>query len=152
MRQQLHIGRPLAKQVWANIVRRKVENQARCLDLTNRKGSERLYSYSRRVRSGDPENLEGQAAAEYFRRLIGTSFTRKQESWTNSALDYGYAVLRGGIARGLVAHGFHPGIGIFHDSEQNAFNLADDVIEPFRPIVDLFVAVKSPDEDRELTP
>lgn len=140
MRKQLNIARPLAKQVWASVVRRKIENQAACLKLCGKKGMDRLESYARRVRSGDGDNLEGQAAAFYFAQLFGQSFHRAEEIWTNAALDYGYAVLRGAIARGLVAHGLHPTVGLFHDSEQNAFNLADDLIEPFRPIVDLHVA------------
>lgn len=139
MRRQLDISRPLTKQAWAAIVRCKIENQAACLRLSERKGSDRLASYARRVRSGDPDNLEGQAAAYYFPQLFGRGFSRAQECWKNAALDYGYAVLRGTIARGLVAHGLHPTIGLFHDSEQNAFNLADDLIEPFRPLVDLHV-------------
>ena len=105
-----------------------------------RDGSDRLDSYTRRVRSGDVGNLEGQAAAFHFVQLFGKGFHREQARFANAALDYGYAVLRGTIARGLVAHGLMPSIGLFHASEQNAFNLADDVIEPFRPIVDLFVA------------
>ncbi|SHF32019.1 CRISP-associated protein Cas1 [Thermomonas hydrothermalis] len=140
MRLQLGISRPVAKQAWAGIVRRKIENQAICLTLCGRQGAERLHSYARRVRSGDPENMEAQAAAFYFAQLFGPSFNRSYPCWGNAALDYGYAVLRGAIARGLVAHGLHPTIGLFHDSEQNAFNLADDLIEPFRPIVDLHVA------------
>jgi CRISPR-associated protein Cas1 len=94
---------------------------------------------SANVRSGDPENLEGQAAAFYFPHLFGNGFFRGEEGWINAALNYGYAILRGAIARGLVAHGLHPVQGIFHASEQNAFNLADDLIEPFRPLVDLWV-------------
>ncbi len=143
MRLQLDIARPLAKQVWAGIVRRKIENQAVCLRLAGKDGVDRLESYARRVRSGDADNLEGQAAAFYFVQLFGQGFNRAQDRWANAALDYGYAVLRGAIARGLVAHGLHPTIGLFHDSEQNAFNLADDLIEPFRPLVDLHV-VKHP--------
>lgn len=140
MRLQLNIARPTAKQAWASIVRRKIENQAICLKLCGAKGADRLDSYARRVRSGDPDNLEAQAAAYYFAQLYGQDFHRAAERWTNAALDYGYAVLRGAIARGLVAHGLHPTVGLFHDSEQNAFNLADDLIEPFRPLVDLYVA------------
>lgn len=152
LRLQLDIARPLAKQAWANIVRRKIENQARCLQLSGRKDNDRLESYARRVRSGDVDNLEGQAAAFYFTRLFGPGFHRAQERWDNAALDYGYAVLRGAIARGLVAHGLHPTLGIFHDSEQNAFNLADDLIEPFRPVVDLHVASRPSCTEAELTP
>lgn len=139
MRRQLDVARPLAKQAWANVVRRKIENQAASLRLAGRDGVDRMESYARRVRSGDTDNLEGQAAAFYFVQMFGPGFHRAQERWANAALDYGYAVLRGAIARGLVAHGLHPTLGIFHDSEQNAFNLADDLIEPFRPLVDLHV-------------
>lgn len=151
MRKQLAIARPLAKQAWAAIVRRKIENQAACLRLCHKNGVERLESYIRRVRSGDPDNLEGQAAAFYFTQLFGAGFYRADERWTNAALDYGYAVLRGAIARGLVAHGFHPTLGLFHASEQNAFNLADDLIEPFRPLVDLYVAKKPSAIEVDLT-
>lgn len=140
MRLQLDLPRPVAKQTWATIVRQKIANQAACLHLTVREGADRLDSYARRVRSGDVGNLEGQADAFYFVQLFGKGFHRKQVRFANAALDYGYAVLRGTIARGLVAHGLMPSIGLFHASEQNAFNLADDVIEPFRPVVDLFVA------------
>lgn len=152
MRLQLNIARPAAKQAWAGIVRRKIENQAACLKLCGNKGADRLESYARRVRSGDPENLEALAAAFYFAQLYGQDFHRAEERWTNAALDYGYAVLRGAIARGLVAHGLHPTVGLFHDSEQNAFNLADDLIEPFRPLVDLHVATHAASTDGELIP
>ncbi|MBI5918534.1 MAG: type II CRISPR-associated endonuclease Cas1 [Nitrosomonadales bacterium] len=152
LRLQLDLPRPVAKQSWATFVRRKIANQAACLSLTGREGADRLESYARRVRSGDVGNLEGQAAAFYFTRLFGRDFHREQARYTNAALDYGYAVLRGTIARGLVAHGLMPSIGLFHASEQNAFNLADDVIEPFRPLVDLFVyRMAIPDAD-ELRP
>lgn len=152
LRLQLDIARPLAKQAWANIVRRKIENQAACLRLAGREGVDRMESYARRVRSGDVENIEGQAAAFYFVRLFGPGFQRAAVRWVNSALDYGYAVLRGAIARGLVAHGLHPTLGLFHDSEQNAFNLADDLIEPFRPLVDLHVFKHPPSTEGDLSP
>jgi CRISPR-associated protein Cas1 len=152
MRRQLDVARPLAKQAWANIVRRKIENQTACLRLAGRKGIDRMESYARRVRSGDADNLEGQAAAFYFVQLLGYGFHRTEERWANAALDYGYAVLRGAIARGLVAHGMHPTLGIFHDSEQNAFNLADDLIEPFRPLVDLHVAKNPAFTEGDLSP
>lgn len=134
LRLQLDMPRPLTKQAWAVIVRRKISNQAACLTLTGADGADRMESYARRVRSGDNERMEGQAAAFYFSKLFGNDFQRGQEQWTNAALNYGYAILRGTIARGLVAHGLLPSIGLFHASEQNAFNLADDLIEPFRPL------------------
>lgn len=152
LRRQLDIGKPLAKQAWASVIRRKIENQANCLKLSGVEGMDRLTSYAHRVRSGDPDNLEGQAAAFYFARLFGSGFSRQNEGWCNAALNYGYAILRGSIARGLVAHGLHPPIGLFHASEQNAFNLADDLIEPFRPIVDLHVFKQASHDKTELTP
>ena len=152
LRLQLDIPRPLQKQTWAAIVRCKIANQAACLSLAGVEGADRLESYARRVRSGDSEKMEGQAAAFYFAKLFGKDFQRGQERWANAALDYGYAVLRGTIARGLVAHGLLPSIGLFHASEQNAFNLADDLIEPFRPLVDLFVTKHLAADDAELQP
>jgi CRISPR-associated protein Cas1 len=125
--------------LWQSIVKAKIHNQG--LLLQDLHGDDAgLARIAARVKSGDPDNLEGQAAAFYFPQLFGTGFQRTAEQWANSALDYGYAVLRGAITRGLVAHGLHPTIGLFHANEQNAFNLADDLIEPFRPIVDLHVA------------
>jgi CRISP-associated protein Cas1 len=152
MRKQMDIPRPLAKQAWANIVRRKIENQTAVLRFCAKNGVDRMDSYARRVRSGDQESLEGQAAAFYFIQLFGLGFYRAEERWVNAALDYGYAVLRGAIARGLVAHGMHPPIGLFHASEQNAFNLADDLIEPFRPLVDLHVVKHPAMVEGDLTP
>ena len=152
MRLQLDLPRPVAKQTWAAIVRKKIANQSACLRMAGREGADRLDSYARRVRSGDAGNLEGQAAYFYFVQLFGKDFRRDQARFANAALDYGYAVLRGTIARGLVAHGLLPSIGLFHASEQNAFNLADDVIEPFRPLVDLFVHEMTPQPDDELHP
>lgn len=139
LRLQLGLGRPAAKRAWQTIIQAKIQNQADCLALTDKPGVEKLESLARRVRSGDPDNLESQASALYFRALFGNDFHRGQPRWVNAALDYGYAVFRAAIARGLVAHGFLPALGLFHASEQNAFNLADDLIEPYRPLVDLHV-------------
>ena len=140
LRLQLYIERPRAKRAWAEIVKVKIANQAAALSMADKDGVDRLESYARRVRSGDAGRMEAQAAAFYFPQLFGRSFDRSQDTWINAALDYGYAVLRGAVARGLVAHGLLPSVGLFHASEQNAFNLADDLIEPFRPLVDLHVA------------
>lgn len=152
MRLQLNLDKPQAKRAWAEIVKSKISNQAICLKLAypspqpspngrgrNRMDFERLESYACRVRSGDVENMEAQASSYYFPQLFGKGFHRSQDCWVNAALDYGYAIIRGAITRGLVAHGFQPNIGLFHRSEQNAFNLADDLIEPYRALVDLHV-------------
>ncbi len=144
LRLQLGIDKPSAKRAWAEIVKVKIANQGICLRLSGKAESDRLDSYARRVRSGDTENLEAQASAYYFPQLFGRGFDRSQESWINAALDYGYSVMRGAIARALVAHGLMPSVGLFHRSEQNAFNLADDLIEPFRPLVDLHVCKSIP--------
>jgi CRISP-associated protein Cas1 len=152
LRFQLDLPRPLAKQTWAAIVRKKVANQAACLKLARVEGAERLEEYAQQVRSGDSGHVESQAAAFYFAKLFGGEFHRGQERWINAALNYGYAVLRGTIARGLVAHGLLPALGLFHASEQNAFNLADDLIEPFRPLVDLHVYKRRSPGNAELQP
>ena len=153
MRRQMALDKPTGKRAWARMVQAKIQNQAFCLKTLNAGSHERLSSYARQVRSGDTGNMEAQASAYYFPQLFGRNFNRKQENWVNAALDYGYAVMRGVIARGLVAHGFHPSIGLFHASEQNAFNLADDLIEPYRAIVDLHVATRlKPDQQADLLP
>ncbi|MFV0680957.1 type II CRISPR-associated endonuclease Cas1 [Ottowia sp.] len=152
-RLQLDLDKPTTKRAWARIVQAKIQNQARCMELLAAQGADRLASYARRVRSGDTGNMEAQASAFYFPQVFGRSFHRSQTSWTNAALDYGYAVLRGACARALVAHGLLPSLGLFHSSEQNAFNLADDLIEPYRPIVDLHVAQhRTSDDQGELLP
>lgn len=155
MRLQLDIDKPQAKRAWAEIVKVKIANQARCLRLTKCGDAERLESYANRVRSGDTDNMEAQASSYYFPQLFGKGFHRAKDCWVNAALDYGYAILRGAIARALVAHGLQPNIGLFHRSEQNAFNLADDVIEPYRALVDLHVFKHSNPHapaEAELTP
>ena len=151
-RLQLGIDKPTAKRAWATIVQSKIDNQARCMQLLAVVGADRLASYARRVRSGDTGNMEAQASAYYFPQLFGRSFHRSQEGWVNAALDYGYAVMRGACARALVAHGMLPSVGLFHSSEQNAFNLADDLIEAFRPVVDLHVRKSAAIAGSELSP
>ncbi|WP_332814203.1 type II CRISPR-associated endonuclease Cas1 [Ramlibacter sp.] len=153
LRLQLEIDKPTSKRAWAAIVQAKILNQAFCMKTLGAGDADRLTSYARRVRSGDNGNMEAQASAYYFPQIMGRSFSRSKEGWTNAALDYGYAVMRGACARALVAHGLLPTIGIFHSSEQNAFNLADDLIEPYRALVDLHVATHlKTDTTLELSP
>jgi len=151
-RQQQRLSRPRIKQLWAAIIRRKLENQAECLRRAQCSGAERLDSLARRVRSGDPDNLESQGAVVHFRNLFGADFTRNTELWVNSALNYGYAILRGAVGRTMVGLGLHPSIGLFHDSERNPFNLVDDFIEPLRPIVDFHVVSQPARGDDSLLP
>lgn len=91
--------------------------------------------------------MEAVAASKYFRLLFGKNFTRACECGTNAALNYGYAILRGTIEKYLMAYGYEPSLGLFHKSSLNSFNLADDLIEPYRPIVDLFAAEFIDDEE-----
>ena len=153
LRLQLDLDKPTGKRAWTAIVQAKINNQALCMKMLNAGDHEKLESFSRRVRSGDTGNMEAQASAYYFPQVMGRSFSRSQDGWANAALDYGYAVMRGACARALVAHGLLPTLGLFHSSEQNAFNLADDLIEPFRPIVDLHVATnRKTDNAADLSP
>ena len=149
---QISMTRPAQKRIWQAVVTAKIANQARCLTLLERRGGEELRYLSTQVRSGDPENLEAVAAAQYFPALFGGGFTRGEECRANAALNYGYAILRGAVARNLVMRGLEPCLGIFHHSELNQFNLADDLMEPYRPLVDLYVAAQVPDDDGPLTP
>lgn len=139
-RMQLDTTAPFRKRCWQTVVVRKIRNQAQCLNILGRAKADMLESLADDVGSGDPDNLESVAARVYFDALFGSSFSRSDECVTNSALNYGYAIMRGAVARGLVAHGFLPAHGIHHRSELNQFNLADDFMEPFRPLVDLCVA------------
>jgi CRISPR-associated protein Cas1 len=137
---QINQPRPKIKRLWQQTVASKILNQARCLKICEKKEAARLEQLAQTVRSGDPENVEGTAAACYFRALFGPAFFRGEEGLVNSALNYGYAILRGAVARSLSVYGFEPALGIHHHNELNSFNLADDLMEPFRPVVDLFVA------------
>ena len=147
---QINCGKPLKKRLWQKIVIAKINNQAKCLELVEDvDGARHLYLMRKRVVSGDTGNIEAQAAAYYFKRLFGNSFVRSQENVINASLNYGYAIVRGVIARSIIYHGYEPSVGIFHRSEQNSFNLADDFIEPFRQIVDLAVYDLIEKEDKE---
>ena len=148
MQTQLSTGEVLKKRLWQSIVKAKIKNQAECLRLCgNPMAAEGLSAMSEDVRSGDAGNLEATAAARYFPALFGKGFTRVKESGINSALNYGYAILRGCMARYLTVYGFLPAFGLHHRSSVNAFNLADDMMEPFRPLIDLMAYVNFTNED-----
>lgn len=145
---QLSIKKPLKKRLWQKIIQQKIANQAECLRICNNKqGYEELQVLAKKVQSGDSTYVESQAASKYFRLLFGNQFRRRNQRASgdvdiiNSGLNYGYSIIRGAIARTLVAYGFEPCLGIFHHSETNRFNLADDLLEPFRPLVDLYTYV-----------
>lgn len=145
---QFELPRPIQKRLWKCIVQQKINNQAACLRLSGKAGFEELEKMVQAVRSGDVTNVEAQAAACYFPKLFGQGFTRNDVCLQNAALNYGYAILRGAIARNLVMHGLEP----WHHNQLNSYNLADDLIEPFRPLIDLYVASLPDTEGDELTP
>lgn len=136
---QIDMSKPLMKRIWQNIIQVKIQNQAECLRQLEKGGADLLDRMSESVTSGDTENVEARAANLYFRCLFGKTFNRKIDCIENAALNYGYAIVRGIIARTLIMYGFEPAIGIFHHNQLNNFNLADDLIECFRPVVDLYV-------------
>lgn len=141
LRRQLALSDGLRKRLWQRLVQAKVANQGHVLALLGRPGAAGLLAMAGRVQPGDPEQVEARAAREHFTRLFGRFRRRRDDpDPRNAMLNYAYALLRAGLARGLAAQGFHPAIGIWHDSVDNAFNLADDLIEPLRPIADLHVA------------
>ncbi|TXH17991.1 MAG: type II CRISPR-associated endonuclease Cas1 [Hyphomicrobiaceae bacterium] len=135
-RAQLDMSEPLKKRLWQAIIQRKIANQAEVLERTAHEEAGALREMVRWVKSGDPDNVEARAARFYWSRLF-ENFTRADDDdRRNKLLNYGYAIARSAVARALVAVGFLPAFGIGHASETNAFNLADDLVEPFRPLVD----------------
>ena len=146
---QLNLSQPAKKQMWKQIVVAKINNQAKCLTLCGMDSSvKELSSIAKHVRSGDEGNAEGHAAAKYFPALFGPGFTRRDGGDARNAwLNYGYAIVRGCVARSLAVYGFLPMFGLQHHSALNQFNLADDFIEPYRQIVDLYTATNATAED-----
>lgn len=136
MRAQWEAKRPLAKQLWKAIIVAKIRWQAAVLEANGRP-ADAFDLLARRVGSGDPENIEAQAARRYWGLLMGDDFRRdRTAAGVNGLLNYGYAVMRALCARAVVASGLHPSIGVHHANRGNPFALADDLIEPFRPLVD----------------
>lgn len=133
---QLAMPKPFQKRIWQRMVMAKIENQARVLDVLGL-GGDRLRKIARETRSGDTTGRESVAAQIYFHALLGDG-TRRNSTYT-AVPDYGYSIVRAGIGRHLVSAGWIPAIGIHHHSVLNPFNLVDDFLEPFRPLVDLLV-------------
>ena len=154
LKDQLSLSLPAKKRLWQQLVQAKIANQAACLVACGKQqAAETLQAKVQAVLSGDSSHQEGAAAALHFTALFGPDFTRAEDCVTNAALNYGYAILRGQLARLLAGHGFTPALGLNHCSELNAFNLADDLIEPYRPLVDLFVATQiDPELSSNLSP
>lgn len=136
---QLEASVPLKKQLWTQTVKAKVINQGLYLKSLN-KDVAKLRHIITTIQSGDSTNVEGRAAAIYWEALFGENFTRERYGEApNNLLNYGYAILRAIVARGLVSSGMLPTLGIFHRNQYNAYCLADDIMEPYRPFVDKIV-------------
>lgn len=130
---------PMKKQVWRQIIEQKIDNQARLLLKIGRQADD-IKTLSQNVKSGDSDNREGAAARIYWQRLFGFDFRRERDGpMPNAMLNYGYSILRAAVARALLGSGLMPSVGVFHRNRYNAFPLADDVMEPYRPYVDEIV-------------
>lgn len=155
-RQQLEASLPLKKQLWQQTIRAKIENQATALRKCIGEEMKCMRIWAADVKSGDSDNLEARAAAFYWKNLFSDidGFTREREGIPpNNLLNYGYAILRAVVARALVTSGLLPTLGIHHHNRYNAYCLADDIMEPYRPYVDelVFGIVRSGMRYEELT-
>ena len=162
LREQIGLSEPRRKRLWQNIIRVKIEHQSLILAAHGSENSKAgaLKQLAKRVKSGDPDNLEAQAARLYWPDLMGRDFRRKTDMpGLNGFLNYGYAVLRAATARAVVAAGLAPSMGLNHRSQLNGFALVDDLMEPYRPLVDscvralrLELSTDRSDAPPELTP
>ena len=144
---QISMSLPLKKRIWQTVVIAKIRNQAGLLQALGCDRAQTLRAMAARIASGDPDNIEAQAARAYWSALF-TKFTRADEGdRRNALLNYGYAVVRAALARACVASGLLPAFGVHHSSKVNAFNLVDDLIEPYRPFVDRSVQAHALETD-----
>lgn len=149
---QIAASLPTHKRLWAAVVRSKLEQQAAALEAAGAPTAP-LTALVSKVKSGDPENIEAQGAQRYWKLLFGDAFRRDQNAGgLNGLLNYGYTVLRAATARAVVAAGLHPSIGLHHSNDNNAMRLVDDVMEPFRPVIDLKVWHLRRNGEGEVTP
>lgn len=149
-RAQIEASEPLKKGLWKQVVEMKIRNQAALLNKLGKDG-DKLKPYYSNVKSGDSDNREGIAAKIYWNELFGDDFIRSREgSSPNNLLNYGYTLLRAAVARALMGSGLFPAFGIFHRHRSNAFPLADDIMEPYRPFVDEIVFELYANGEREL--
>ena len=146
-RAQVEASEPIRKQIWRSLVASKLRQQGLVLDHFS-PGPNGLAEMARRVRSGDPDNLEAQGAQRYWPALCGKDFRRERGAeGVNALLNYGYAVVRAALARAVVASGLIPSLGVFHKHRSNPFCLADDLFEPYRPFVDWRVKLLTLERD-----
>ncbi len=144
IRTQINWKDDIKKAVWTEIVTEKIRKQAEHLEALKCSESGMLYGYISDVQFADTTNREGHAAKVYFNALFGLDFTRTEENSINAALNYGYSLLLSAFNRCITSNGYMTQIGLFHDNMFNPFNLASDLMEPFRPIVDRKVKEMNP--------
>lgn len=152
---QIGASLPLKKKLWQKIIRTKIRHQAQALALVNPQSSyiTTLNSLAEQVLSGDSQNHEARAARIYWRALMGKDFVRDHDQpGINAALNYGYAIVRASVARSITGHGLIPMLGLFHSNQNNPWLLADDIMEVWRPVVDLAITQLFPLPNDELTP
>jgi CRISPR-associated protein Cas1 len=149
---QIAASQPTHKRLWAHVVRSKLEQQGAALEATGAPSAP-LTMLASKVKSGDPENLEAQGARKYWTLLFGYEFRSDQNGGgINGLLNYGYTVLRATTARAVIAAGLHPSIGLHHSNDSNAMRLVDDLMEPFRPMIDLKVWQLHRHGEKEVSP
>ena len=139
IRSQIAWGKKIKEEVWTEIVKDKIRKQRELLSNFGFAEAELLIEYEREILFNDESNREGHAAKVYFNSLFGKSFTRSLDCVTNAALNYGYSIILSAFNKEIVSNGYLTQIGLFHDNMYNPFNLASDLMEPFRPIVDAYV-------------
>jgi CRISPR-associated protein Cas1 len=153
---QINSSKPKIKQAWQQIITSKLNNQAEVLKIFDiAKAAETIFAMAKQVRSGDASFKEGIGTKIYFENLFSNFYRSSNgRDFINSALNYGYAIVRSSMARAVVSAGFNPAIGIFHSKNQNPFCLIDDLMEPFRPIIDFMVKSKLEPfkQEKDLTP
>lgn len=149
---QLSTTKRFKDRIWQKIIKQKIANQATCLKINGKPKVPELEHLSKQVIEGDRAYCESAAARLYFINLYGEGFSRRVDNVQNAAMNYGYAIIRGVIARDICSYGYEPSLGVFHSNELNAFNLADDLIEPYRPYVDLWVSKNILEDERYFLP
>ena len=136
IRKQIAWRQNTKEAVWTEIVSEKIRKQKELLELLGKEEAELLSSYLQQIAWNDETNREGHAAKVYFNALFGLDFTRTEDNLINAALNYGYSIILSSFTREIVANGYMTQLGLFHDNMFNQFNLASDLMEPFRPLVD----------------
>lgn len=149
IQQQAKWEKETKEELWKEIIKMKIFNQLQVVQILTDdiERIEKIALLYPRVAPGDATNREGHAAKLYFNALFGVDFSREGPFIENAYMDYGYAIVRSQIAKEISANGLHPSIGIFHKSEYNSYNLADDLMEPFRPIMDYYILTEINDKN-----